>query len=60
MLVAMGLVAEHLVTLHEGVGEQREWALYGPTCLACLAVDEAEVEDWLDALHPVFDAVALG
>jgi HD-like signal output (HDOD) protein len=59
MLVAMGLVAEHLVALHEGVADHREWALYGPACLACLAVDEAEVEDWLDALHPLFDAVAL-
>jgi HD-like signal output (HDOD) protein len=60
MLVAMGLVAEHLVALHEGVADHREWALYGPACLACLAVDEAEVEDWMDALHPLFDAVALG
>lgn len=59
MLVAMGLVAEHLVALHEGVADHREWALYGPACLACLAVDEAEVEDWLDALHPLFDAVSL-
>ena len=60
MLVAMGLVAEHLVTLHEGVDEQREWALHGSTCLACLAIDGAEVDHWLDALQPVFDAVALG
>jgi HD-like signal output (HDOD) protein len=60
MLVAMGLVAEHLVTLHEGVGEQREWALYGATCLACLAIDGAEIDHWLDSLQPVFDAVAVG
>lgn len=60
MLVAMGLVAEHLVTLHEGVGEQREWAQYGPSCLACLAIDEAEVDHWLDDLQPLFDGVALG
>lgn len=60
MLVAMGLVAEHLVTLHEGAGEQREWAVYGPACLACLAIDEAEVDHWLDDLHSLFDGVALG
>ena len=60
MLVAMGVVAEHLVTRHEGVGEQREWALYGPTCQSCLAIDGGEVDQWLDALQPVFDAVALG
>lgn len=56
-LVAMGLVAEHLVTLHEGVGEQREWALHGPDCMANLTIDETEVESWLDALHPAFDSV---
>ena len=60
MLVAMGLVAEHLVAQHEGVAEQREWALYGAACLACLAIDEAEVDHWLDTLHPLFDGVALG
>ena len=59
-LVAMGLVAEHLVTLHEGAKEQREWGLYGPACLACLVVSEAEVDAWVDALHPVFEGVALG
>ena len=60
MLVAMGLVAEHLVTLHEGVGEQREWALYGADCLASLAIGETEVDAWLDELHPVFEGVSLG
>nr|WP_295775287.1 HDOD domain-containing protein [Rhodoferax sp.] len=57
MLVAMGLVAEHLVGLHEGIGEQREWALHGPACMACLSIDETEVDSWLDALHPMFDSV---
>lgn len=59
-LVAMGLIAEHLVTRHEGAAEQREWALYGPACLACLVVSEEEVDTWLDALHPVFEGVVLG
>jgi len=59
-LVAMALVAEHLVTLHEGAQEQREWALHGPACLAVLEVDAAELEIWIDALHPVFEGVALG
>ena len=57
MLVAMGLVAEHLVGLHEGVGTQSEWALHGPACRACLAIDESEVDSWLDALHPIFESV---
>ncbi len=57
MLVAMGLVAEHLVGLHEGVGTQSEWALHGPACRACLAIDESEVDSWLDVLHPIFESV---
>jgi hypothetical protein len=59
-LVAMALVAEHLVALHENAKEQREWAAYGAACLAHLSVDEAEVDVWVDALHPVFESVALG
>lgn len=60
MLVAMGLVAEHLVTLHEGVGEQREWALYGPACLTSLAINETEVDHWQDDLHALFESASLG
>ena len=59
-LVAMGLVAEHLVAHHEGVKEQREWKRYGTACLAHLHVASEEVDVWLDALHPVFEQVALG
>jgi HD-like signal output (HDOD) protein len=60
MLVAMGLVAEHLVTLHEGATVQREWDLHSADCLTCLAIDEAEVDGWLDDLHPIFEGVATG
>lgn len=59
-LVAMALVAEHLVTLHEGAQEQREWASYGPACLAYLDIGEAELDMWIDALHPVFESVVPG
>jgi HD-like signal output (HDOD) protein len=59
-LVAMALVAEHLVTVHEGAPEQREWALHGPACLAVLDVEEAEMDTWIDALHAVFEGVTLG
>jgi HD-like signal output (HDOD) protein len=59
-LVAMALVAEHLVTLHEGAQEQREWATYGPACLAYLDIGEAELDTWIDALHPVFESVVPG
>lgn len=59
-LVAMALVAEHLVTLHEGAKAQREWLTYGATCLAYLDVGEAELEAWIDDLHPVFESVTPG
>ncbi len=59
-LVAMALVAEHLVAQHEGVEVQREWERHGPACLAYLQVGESEVEAWADALHPAFEGVNLG
>lgn len=58
-LVAMGLVAEHLVVVHEGVQELQEWGQYGAACLEFINVTEAEVESWVDALHPLFESVSL-
>jgi len=59
-LVAMCLVAEHLVARHEGVKEQREWLAHGPACLAHLQVSQSEVDEaWQDALHQPFEQVAL-
>jgi HD-like signal output (HDOD) protein len=58
-LVAIGCIAEHLVNRHEGVREQKEWALHGPECLAYLQVNELEVAAWEDALHAVFEGVVL-
>ena len=59
-LVAMGLVAEHLVANHEGVQEQREWGQHSQACLDHLHVAAEEVESWMDALHPLFEQVSLG
>jgi HD-like signal output (HDOD) protein len=53
-LVAMALLAEHLVALHEGVQQHREWDLHGAECLAHLHVSEEEIEHWQDALHEQF------
>jgi hypothetical protein len=58
-LVAMALVAEQLVAWHEGAEPQREWARHSADCLAYLAVQEREVDSWLDVLHPAFEGVAL-
>lgn len=57
-LVAMALLAEHLVALHEGVQQHREWELHGAECLAHLHVSEEEIEHWQDALHEQFTGPA--
>lgn len=58
-LVAMGLVAETLVSRHAGVQVFREWDQHGAACLAHLNVAEQEVESWVDTLHPQFEAVSV-
>jgi HD-like signal output (HDOD) protein len=57
-LVAMLLVAEHLVALHEGTRESDEWALHGAACMAHLQIDQAELTHWADDLHPAFEHLA--
>jgi len=59
-LVAMGLVAEHLVLRFEQMPESREWSQHGVTCLQHLAVEQTEVDLWEDQLHPLFEAVQVG
>jgi HD-like signal output (HDOD) protein len=56
-LVAVAAIAEHLVGLHEGVQEQREWLRHGAEVLAYLEVDASELEVWLDGLRPAFENV---
>jgi hypothetical protein len=58
-LVAMALVADHLLHQHEDPSALREWEQWGTACLAHLEVGETEVEHWIDQLHPVFEAHAL-
>jgi len=58
-LVAIAAVAEHLVADYEGVKLQPEWKRYGPVCLNYLQIGIAEVDVWVDALHPVFENVLL-
>lgn len=59
-LVAMALVADHLVAQHEGVAPGTEWDQYGPQCLSYLHITDLEVDSWVDALHPVFESVTSG
>ncbi len=58
-LVAMGLIAEHLVQQFDGSSDSREWDRHGGACLQHLQVGAAEVDLWVDELHPAFDAVQL-
>jgi len=58
-LVAIAAIAEHLVSGHEGVREQREWLQHGAQCLAFLQITEEEVENWIDTLYPVFEGVVV-
>lgn len=56
-LVAIALIAEYLVALHEGVKTHKEWAQYGPACLSYLNVTNGEIEIWADALKGPFESV---
>jgi HD-like signal output (HDOD) protein len=58
-LVAVAAIADHLVSRHEGLKDQREWAQHGQTCLRFLQVGEPEVEAWVDALYPAFESVVV-
>lgn len=56
-LVAIAAVADHLVACHEESRAQREWDEHGHDCLGLLQISADEVESWVDALYPAFDAV---
>ena len=51
---------EHLVRKFEGAIGHREWAQFGAAGLAALQVQEQELSQWTDALHPAFKGVVLG
>lgn len=58
-LVALALVAEHLVARYEQASSSREWQLHGEACLTHLQIGADEVEAWIDTLHDAFAAVQL-
>jgi HD-like signal output (HDOD) protein len=59
-LVAVALVAEHLVHDFEGVARHPEWHEHGASCIDALQVKAEELTDWADALQPIFQSVAAG
>ena len=56
-LVALGLLAEFLVNQHDGLAPTREWTQHGQACMDHLHVTQDELDHWIDALHPAFEAV---
>lgn len=54
-LVAAGLVAEHLMRRHEGLGEEPDWTLHAERALAWLHVSTGELDVWYEALEPLLD-----
>lgn len=59
-LVAMALVADHLLHQHEEPSALKEWQQHGERCLHHLQVGPTEVDHWVGQLHPVFEAHILG
>ena len=59
-LVAMALVAEHMVYEFEGMQPHREWEKYGQDCLVKLNIRPDELVLWSDAMVPAFEAVTAG
>jgi HD-like signal output (HDOD) protein len=56
-LVAMALVADHLVGKFEGAKDSKEWKQHSPASLDFLGVTSIELELWMDALKPAFESV---
>ncbi len=56
-LVAMGALADYLVTHHENLPATREWQLHGQACMDHLHVTQDELDHWIDTLYPAFEAV---
>jgi HD-like signal output (HDOD) protein len=50
-LVAAGLLAEHLVRRHEGLGPDSDWTKHGKRALRWLHIGEEELEQWEDELN---------
>ena len=54
-LVAMGLVAEHLMRKHEMLPEDADWAAHHAAALDWLQVSMDELDQWDEMLRPLLD-----
>ena len=56
-LLAVGLLAEHLMRRHEGLDPDVDWLRHGASALAWLDVSESDLLTWSDELQESFDAM---
>lgn len=54
-LVAMGLLAEHLMRSHEGLDPDVDWHTHGVAAMAWLQVSDADLGTWHDELREALD-----
>lgn len=54
-LVAAGLVAEHLMRQHEGLGDDADWVQHHQAALDWLHINLDDLEHWDDLLRPMLD-----
>lgn len=54
-LVAAGLIAEHLMRLHEVLPEDADWAEHHGAAMDWLHIGPDEVDQWDEALRPILD-----
>lgn len=57
-LIALCLVAEHIIQRFQGMSLHAEWAKGGVQALKTLSVSQADVDNWADELHDRFTAEA--
>lgn len=55
LLVAAGLVAEHLMRLHEGLPSDAEWNEHAEAAMAHLQFTDTDLAEWSDELQPQLD-----
>jgi HD-like signal output (HDOD) protein len=57
-LVSAGLIAEHLMRRHEGLGSEREWTEHGSAALAWLHASDDDLLHWQNELSASLDAAS--
>jgi HD-like signal output (HDOD) protein len=56
-LMAAGLLADHLMREHEGLGPEPDWVRHGEAAMNWLQIDREELTGWQVELHDLMDQV---